>query len=114
MQQPDQNQAEEAEEATEVVKDFDTLFQAVRQWHLIKMREVVNMSRVPDDTNITIEINDVKHTMTGEFREGFIQGVESAMILFGQFPFHALPDSNSNDTPEASSAESSGDGPKPT
>ena len=109
MQQPDQNQAEEA---TEVVKDFDTLFQAVRQWHLIKMREVVNMSRVPDDENITIEINDVKHTMTGEFREGFIQGVESAMILFGQFPFHALSDSN--DTPQASSAESSGDGPKST
>lgn len=103
--------AESQPETTAEIVSVDTvdqLWKAVLQWHTPKVGELLQLSQIPDNPDLEINVDGVSHKMTGDFRKGFIAAIETAFVMFGTLPFQAHSD-DSQPTPE-----SGGDGPKPT
>jgi len=67
------------------IRDLDQFVRTLVSWHSNKVKTLEHMMLIPE--NSEIEANGVITTMDGDYRRGFIDGIDLALIELGKLPF---------------------------
>ena len=71
-----------------MIDNLDQFVKALYNWHSNKVKLLKHMASIPEGTEVT-EDNGNPKVLTGDYREGFILGLNYALSELGELPFEA-------------------------
>lgn len=73
---------------TVMIDNLDQFVKALQYWHTNKVDVLKHMREVPEGTEVSDDDGN-KFILTGEYRSGFILGLNVALSEMGELPFEA-------------------------
>lgn len=73
---------------TVMIDSLDQFVKALQYWHSNKVNVVKHMRDIPEGTEVSDDQGNT-YVLTGEYRAGFILGLNVALSELGELPFEA-------------------------
>lgn len=83
---------QETNQDTVPVQDLNQFVALLSHWHTNRVATMEHMLQIPDGSEVELGMPDGSkhsHVLTGDKRDGFLIGLNFALMEFGQLPFVA-------------------------